>query len=118
MNLLDSFKSLGYEVIVRNGNIKLSFAGKGKPDKGKVLPFLEELKSRKNEAIEELQKSVPLVVEEPENSFCQKCLSNKWERLCWGTDSVGKKGFSKFCLRCRAYPEIAKSERTLKFSNH
>ena len=56
MKILDNLKSLGYDMEIREGNIRLSYRGEGKPDKEKVVPLLEELKSNKSEAIKELQK--------------------------------------------------------------
>ncbi len=47
--------------------------------------------------------SETLVAEESENNLCRKCLTNDWERVCWGTNAGGKNGFNKFCLGCRPY---------------
>ncbi len=58
--VLDSLKSLGYDVEIKENNIRLSYKGEGKPDKNSVLPLLEELKIKKNEAIKELQKGEEL----------------------------------------------------------
>jgi hypothetical protein len=57
MIVLDNLKSLGYDVEVKEDNIRLSYKGEGKPDKNRVLPLLEELKSKKNEAIKELKQA-------------------------------------------------------------
>ncbi len=56
MIVLDNLKSLGYDVEIKENNIRLSYKGEGKPDKNRVLPLLEELKAKKGEAIKELQK--------------------------------------------------------------
>ncbi len=64
MIILDNLKSLGYDVEVKEDNIKLSYRGEGKPDKEKVVPLLEELKSNKSEAIKELQKGEEPVSDE------------------------------------------------------
>ncbi len=56
MRLLEQIKSLGYEVRIDSGNIKLSYKGEDKPDKGRVLPLLEELKANKDKAIKELKR--------------------------------------------------------------
>lgn len=58
MKTLDDLKSLGYDMEIREGNIRLSYRGKGKPDKEKVVPLLKELKSNKGEAIKILQKEL------------------------------------------------------------
>ncbi len=195
MMMIDSLKSLGYDITVKEGNVKLSYMGAGEPDKDKASPLIEELRVRKVEVIKELQKrdlvpisddtladlfltlvqelqdiygegaithpkideaeemvnvawaqcvqgavslshfkdalvsfrktyaeiserrdkSESLIVEEAENNLCRKCLTNNWERLCWGTNSLGRKGISKFCIECAPYPELEKSELTLKF---
>ena len=57
MKTLDNLKSLGYDVEVKENNIKLLYRGEGKPDKNRVLPLLEELKVNKDKAIKEIQKS-------------------------------------------------------------
>ena len=56
MKTLDSLKSLGYDVRINEGNIKLSYKGEGMPDESRVLPLLHELKANKNEIIKVLQK--------------------------------------------------------------
>ncbi len=56
MMVLDSLKSLGYDVEIKENNIRLSYKGEGRPDKNRVLPLLEELKANKDRAIKELQK--------------------------------------------------------------
>jgi hypothetical protein len=56
MNILDNLKSIGYDVAVNNGNIKLLFIGDGVPDENRVRPLLEELKANKSKIIEEFQK--------------------------------------------------------------
>ena len=55
MKTLDSLKFLGYNVEVKDENIKLSYRGEGKPDKNRVLQLIKELEGSKNEAIKELQ---------------------------------------------------------------
>ncbi len=60
MIVLDNLKSLGYDVEIKENNIRLSYKGEGRPDKNRVLPLLEELKANKNEAIKELQKGEEL----------------------------------------------------------
>ncbi len=64
MIVLDNLKSLGYDVEIKENNIRLSYKGEGKPDKNRVLPFLEELKAKKGEAIKELQKGEEPVSDE------------------------------------------------------
>jgi len=64
MIILDNLKSLGYDMEIREGNIRLSYRGEGKPDREKVIPLIEELKSKKNEAIRELQKGEEPVSDE------------------------------------------------------
>ncbi len=56
MIVLDNLKSLGYDVEIKENNIRLSYKGEGRPDKNRVLPLLEELKANKDRAIKELQK--------------------------------------------------------------
>lgn len=56
MIVLDRLKAIGYDMEIREGNIRLSYKGEGKPDKEKVVPLIEELKANKSEAIKELQK--------------------------------------------------------------
>ncbi len=56
MKALDNLKSLGYDVEIKENNIRLSYKGEGRPDKNRVLPLLKELKGKKNEIIKELQK--------------------------------------------------------------
>ncbi len=58
MKILDNLKSLGYDMEIREGNIRLSYRGEGKPDKEKVVPLLEELKSNKSEAIKILREGL------------------------------------------------------------
>ncbi len=60
MMVLDSLKSLGYDVEIKENNIRLSYKGEGRPDKNRVLPLLEELKANKERAIKELQKGEEL----------------------------------------------------------
>ncbi len=60
MMVLDNLKSLGYDVEIKENNIRLSYKGEGRPDKNRVLPLLEELKANKNEAIKELRKGEEL----------------------------------------------------------
>ncbi len=60
MMVLDNLKSLGYDVEIKENNIRLSYKGEGRPDKNRVLPLLEELKANKNEPIKELQKGEEL----------------------------------------------------------
>ncbi len=64
MMVLDNLKSLGYDVEVKEDNIKLSYRGEGKPDKEKLVPLIEELKANKGEAIKELQKGEEPVSDE------------------------------------------------------
>jgi hypothetical protein len=57
MMVLDDLKYLGYEVQVKENNIKLSYKGEGKPDKSKVMPLIERLKVSKNDVIRILQET-------------------------------------------------------------
>jgi hypothetical protein len=56
MKLLEHITSLGYDVKINKGKIKLSYNGKGKPNKSRIIPLLKELKANKAGIIEELQK--------------------------------------------------------------
>jgi hypothetical protein len=56
MMVLDNLKSLGYEVEVKENGIKLSYKGKGAPDKSRVVPLLEELKANKDKVIKKLKR--------------------------------------------------------------
>ncbi len=60
MIVVDRLKAIGYDVEVKENNIRLSYKGEGAPDKNRVLPLLEELKAKKNEAVKELQKGEEL----------------------------------------------------------
>lgn len=60
MIVLDNLKSLGYDVEVKENNIKLSYRGEGKPDTNRVIPLLEELKACKNDVIKMLQRDKEL----------------------------------------------------------
>ncbi len=60
MRLLEQITSLGYDVKINKGNIKLSYIGEGVPDKHRVLPLLEELKANRGIVSEKFQKDEAL----------------------------------------------------------
>lgn len=53
--VLSTLKALGYKIELKGENIRLTYTGKGKPDKDKVLPLIEELKAHKEEIVRELK---------------------------------------------------------------
>ena len=55
MSILTELKYIGYEVVLHGDNIRLSYKGKARPDEGKVIPLINELKALKEEAIKELK---------------------------------------------------------------
>ena len=69
MIVLYNLKSLGYDVEVKENNIRLSYKGEGRPDKNKVLPLLEELKANKNKVIKELQKGKDILRPIPDETL-------------------------------------------------
>ena len=58
MRLLEQIKSIGYDVGINEGNIKLSYRGEDVPDKDRLIPLLKELKANKVEIIKMLQRGI------------------------------------------------------------
>jgi hypothetical protein len=58
MTAVDNLKALGYDVVINEDKIKLSYKGEGTPDENIVRPLLDELEANKSEIIKGLQKSI------------------------------------------------------------
>lgn len=54
MQLIEKLKGIGYEVELTGDNLKLSYKGRGQPDKDKITSLLEELKTSKRAVIDYL----------------------------------------------------------------
>ncbi len=93
MKTLDNLKSLGYDVEVKEDNIKLLYRGEGKPDKEKVVPLLEELKSNKSEAIKELQKGEEPVSDEILSDLYMQAMNKINDQYVEGTIKFIEKNY-------------------------
>ena len=96
MMVLDDLKYLGYEVQVKENNIKLSYKGEGKPDKSKVMPLIERLKVSKNDVIRILQETES--VAPPVEKLC-KC---ECQAIDYAFDNIEgeKKDWAFYCSTC------------------
>lgn len=57
-NTISKLRNTGYKVeLVGGGTVKLSWEGKGKPDRGKVAPLIESLRAHKPQVADYLSKS-------------------------------------------------------------
>jgi hypothetical protein len=55
MELIKKLENLGYTVELEGDNISLTFNREGRPDQNTIKPLLQELKTRKPEALKYLQ---------------------------------------------------------------
>ena len=79
MRILEVLESIGYEIELREGKIKLSFQGEGQPDKEKVVPLLQEIRNQKSELVEFLKRQRSENNHRPE-ATCHHCpASSFWE---------------------------------------
>jgi hypothetical protein len=85
MIVVDRLKAIGYDMEIREGNIRLSYRGEGKPDKDKVVPLIEELKANKGEAIKELQKGKELIPDETLSDIYLKTMNEINDQYLEGT---------------------------------
>jgi hypothetical protein len=107
MRLLEHIKSLGYDVKINEGNIKLSYKGEGVPDKNRVRPLLQELKANKCEIIKMLQRSINA------SKTTSEGVPPTVEKLCkcgepattydFGEIENGKSDWSFYCNSCNPH---------------
>tara|TARA_Y100000031_G_C8115297_1_gene335562 strand:- start:110 stop:415 length:306 start_codon:yes stop_codon:yes gene_type:complete len=99
MKLLEQIEALGYDIGAHKGSIKLSYKGKGKPDKDQVLPLLGELKACKNDAITVLVREI-----------CKCGRRATFYVLGEGELEEGKVDWAYYCDTCNPHPLPTKRE--------
>ena len=114
MKVLDNLESLGYEIKVNEGRIKLSNSGESEPNKSKIVPLLEELKANKADVIKELQRGISEAVEPTIEKIC-KCGRPATDYAFDETEN-GKVDWIFFCNTCSPY-QLDKPRKTTTAKN-
>lgn len=99
-SILTTLKNMGYKIMLDGENVKLAWQGNGEPDKAKIQPLVEYLKTHKRETIACLSQATSPIPFETLHGIFEDALQD-----------LGKHGDRGLFYFGEKDPELIKKER-------